>query len=54
MPNRPRRIPKCRHSKPRNLAVVRINGIDEYLGKFNSPESWGKYHRRIAEWLSNP
>jgi hypothetical protein len=33
MPNQSRRIPKYRHYKPKNLGVVRINGIDEYLGK---------------------
>jgi hypothetical protein len=53
MSKRPRRIPKYRHYKPKNLGVVRINGKDEYLGKYDSPESWDKYHRLIAEWLSN-
>ena len=52
MPNPSRRIPSYRHYKPKNLAVVRIDGKDEYLGKHNSPESWEKYHRRIAEWLN--
>src|SRR5512135_1358704 len=46
-PNRP---PKYRHYKPKNLAVVRIEGRDLYLGKYNSPESWEKYGRVIAEW----
>ena len=45
------RIPKYRHYKPKNLGVVRINGHDEYLGRYNSAESWEKYHRLIAEWL---
>src|SRR5206468_2019476 len=44
--------PKYRHFKPRGLAVVRIEGRDIYLGKFNSPESWEKYGRVIAEWRS--
>jgi len=52
MPNRSRRIPQYRHYKPKDLGVVRIDGKDEYLGKYNSPESWEKYHRRIAEWLA--
>ena len=53
MPKRPRCIPKYRHCKPKNLGVVRIGGKDEYLGRYNSPESLEKYHRLIAEWLSN-
>jgi integrase len=47
------RTPKYRHYKPKNLGVVRINGHDEYLGRYNSPESWERYHRLIAEWLAN-
>jgi integrase len=42
-------VPAYRHFKPRNLAVVRIRGKDIYLGKFESPASWEKYHRLIAE-----
>ncbi len=45
----PSRDPKYRHYKPKNLAVVRIDGLDHYLGKFNSSESWEKYHRLLAE-----
>jgi hypothetical protein len=34
MPNhQPRRVATYRHYKPKNLGVVRINGVDEYLGK---------------------
>ena len=47
-----RRIPKYRHYKPKNLAVVRIGNRDHYLGQYDSPESHEKYHRLIAEWLS--
>lgn len=43
--------PKYRHYKPKDLAVVRLDGRDYYLGKYNSPESWEKYHRLIAQWL---
>ncbi len=46
MPIRP---PKYRHFKPKNLAVVRLNGHDVYLGRYSSPESWEKYHRLLAE-----
>jgi len=44
--------PKYRHYKPKNLGVVRIDGKDHYLGRYDSPESWEKYHRLVAEWLS--
>ena len=53
MPSRRRRIPKYRHYKPKNLAVVRIDGHDHYLGRYDSPDSWERYHRLIAEWLHN-
>jgi integrase len=52
MAARAARIPKYRLYKPKNLAVVRIEGHDVYLGKYDSPESHEKYHRVIAEWLS--
>jgi hypothetical protein len=45
-------LPKYRHYKPKDLAVVRLDGRDIYLGKYNSPQSREKYHRTIAEWLS--
>lgn len=48
-----RRTPKYRHYKPKDLGVVRINGHDEYLGAYNSAESWEKYHRLIVAWLAN-
>jgi hypothetical protein len=46
------RLPKYRHYKPKDLAVVRINGHDIYLGKYGSPESREKYRRIVAEWLT--
>jgi integrase len=46
------KAPKYRHYKPKDLAVVRISGKDHYLGKFNSPESYEKYHRLLAERYS--
>jgi hypothetical protein len=42
-------LPKYRHYKPKNLAVVRIDGRDHYLGRYDSPESWEMYHRLLAE-----
>jgi integrase len=46
--------PKYRHYRPKRLAVVRLNGKDIYLGAYDSPESWEKYHRLIAEWVADP
>src|SRR4051812_1707962 len=40
--------PKYRHYKPKGLAVVRINGRDIYLGKYDSPQSWEKYYPVLA------
>lgn len=48
------RVPKYRHYKPKNLAVVRIAGRDRYLGPYDSPESHEKYRRLIAEHLMTP
>jgi hypothetical protein len=44
------RNPKYRQYKPKDLGVVRLDGRDVYLGKFNSPESLEKYHRLVADW----
>jgi integrase len=52
MPTKTPRIPKYRHFKPKNLAVVRIDGHDHYLGKYDSPESRERYRRLISEWLA--
>ena len=40
MPDRTPHQPKYRHYKPKDLAVVRIDGRDVYLGKYDSPKSW--------------
>lgn len=39
--------------KPSGQARVRINGKDIYLGPHNSPESWQKYHRLLAEYSTS-
>ena len=49
MPARNLRQPKYRHYKPKNLAVVRIDGRDHYLGLHGSPGSYEKYYRLLAE-----
>ena len=45
--------PKYRHYKPKNLAVVRIDGKDHYLGPYGSPESRERYGRLVAEWQTS-
>jgi integrase len=42
----------CLH-KATGQAVVRIDGRDYYLGKYDSPESRAEYNRLIAEWYAN-
>ena len=41
-------IPAYRRHRARNLAVVTLNGVDHYLGKWNSPESKVEYDRLIC------
>jgi integrase len=45
-----RRTPTYRHYKPKDLAMVVIDGHAHYLGKYDSPESRERYHRLIAEF----
>src|SRR5512135_2905682 len=52
MPEPKIRLPKYRHYKPKDLAVVRIDGRDVYLGKYNSPESRERYNQVLAGWLT--
>ena len=42
--------PAYRHYKPKNLAVVRIEGKDHYLGRFGSDESHELYEKLIDDW----
>lgn len=46
------RTPSYRFHKARSCAVVTINGKDHYLGEYDTPESWEKYHRLVAEWFA--
>jgi hypothetical protein len=45
------RTPSYRRHKARGCAVVTIDGRDHYLGAYDSPPSWEKYHRLVAEWM---
>jgi hypothetical protein len=42
----------CLH-RASDQAVVRIDGKDHYLGKYDTPDSRVEYDRLIAEWLGN-
>lgn len=46
--------PEFRHYKPKDLALVVIDGRQIYLGKYGSPESWDEYHRLVKERQANP
>jgi integrase len=52
MPRLTHRYPGHRRHKPSNRAVVTLNGVDHYLGPWNSPESKREYDRFIGEWLA--
>jgi hypothetical protein len=45
------RIPSYRRHRASGQAVVTLNGVDHYLGAWNSPESKAEYDRVINEWL---
>src|SRR5262249_37888939 len=55
VPRRRRRgradIPAYRRHKASEKAVVTLNGVDHYLGRWNSPESKAEYDRVLNEWL---
>ncbi|MBM3949811.1 MAG: site-specific integrase [SAR202 cluster bacterium] len=48
------RIPKYRLHKASGQALVEINGRRIYLGKHATDASHERYHRLVAEWLSEP
>jgi integrase len=52
MPRPPHTPAYCLH-KHTGQAVVRLNGVDHYLGPHDTPESRAEYDRLIAEWLAN-
>ena len=47
-----KKAPSYRRHKARNCAVVTIAGRDHYLGEYDSPESWEKYHQLVHEYLA--
>ena len=54
MTTRKLKTPFYCHHKDTGQAVVRINGEDRYLGKYESPESWEEYSRLLSDWLTTP
>lgn len=47
-----RGVPSYRRHKASGQAVVTLNGVDFYLGPWNSPESRAEYDRVTSEWLA--
>src|SRR5690242_9362122 len=52
MPRAKNDIPSYRRHRASDQAVVTLNGVDHYLGRFNSPESKAEYDRVVNEWLA--
>ena len=44
-------IPTYRRHRASGQAVVTLNGVDHYLGPWNSPASKAEYDRITSEWL---
>ncbi|MGP0062106.1 MAG: tyrosine-type recombinase/integrase [Isosphaeraceae bacterium] len=43
-------VPSYRRHRASNQAVVTLNGVDHYLGEWNSPESKARYDKVGGEW----
>jgi integrase len=52
MPTKNAAIPSYRRHRPSGQAVVTLNGVDHYLGPWNSAESRAKYDRVVSEWIA--
>lgn len=50
---KPAHIPKLRTHKATGQGYVVLNGQAIYLGRAGLPETEGRYHQVIAEWLAN-
>ncbi len=44
-------VPSYRRHRASGQAVVTLNGVDFYLGKWNTPQSRAEYDRVLNEWL---
>ena len=45
------RIPSYRRHRASGQAIVTLNGVNHYLGKWNTPQSRAEYDRLTSEWL---
>lgn len=52
MPSVNSKLPRYCFHKASKQGIVRLGRKVHYLGKHDSPESWTKYHQKIAEWLA--
>lgn len=52
MPKLQHATPKYRHHRASGQAVVTLNGVDHYLGPWNSKVSKAQYDRVVGEWLA--
>jgi len=52
MPRKRGKVPSYCQRKASGQAVVRIDGVDHYLGPYGSPSSQDEYQRLVAEWLA--
>ncbi len=52
MPRPKNDIPSYRRHRASGQAVVTLNGVDHYLGRFGTPESKAEYDRILAEWIT--
>ncbi len=50
MPRKTGKVPSYCHHRASGQAVVRLDGVDHYLGTHGSPESHECYERAIAQW----
>ena len=53
MPRLSKKIPNYCRQKQRNLAYVKLDGKQRFLGTYDSPESREKYDRLIAHWIAS-
>lgn len=53
MPKLGNRVPKYRWHKNSGLALVSLDGLDFYLGPWQSPESKAEYDRLVGLWQAN-
>ena len=53
VPRLSKKIPNFCRKKQRNLAYVKLDGKQRFLGPYDDPESRHKYDRLIALWIAH-